>query len=121
MKRYVGFLLALSVIVALLLAVGLVINKQVSTAAAHEVKLVIPGGTAMHLSMGHEMPLPEKIELMVGDVLVIENQDAEGHQIGDFWVGPGETLRQTMTTPAEYDSHCELHSGLKVQIIVKEG
>ncbi len=55
--------------------------------APKEVELVIPLGTAEKIAAGEPVPsIPEEMTFVVGDVLVVKNQDSTQHQLGPLWV-----------------------------------
>lgn len=119
MNNRIAVLISALLIVGTLIGIGVFITSRVSSAAAHEYKFVIPEGTGDQIASNHESSLPSKIELTAGDTLVIENRDSVGHQIGDFWVGAGETTRQKFNTPAVYEGSCSAHKNSQIQIVVK--
>lgn len=54
------------------------------------VRLVIPEGTAAEISEGGEaLDIPEEMTFVVGDVLLVENQDVVDHQLGPLWIPAG--------------------------------
>lgn len=119
-SRYIifGFI---GLIVILLAAVGLIVANAMQNAASREYVIVIPEGTGARIAAGEDPGvIPEEIRLVLGqkDVLVIKNHDTVGHQISDFWVGAGETLRQEFHSPAIYQGSCTIHKNEQVHIIV---
>lgn len=80
----------LSLLIGLLF--GFVLNEitfqfvKESNRAPMEVRLTIPEGAA---DGGEELELPEEMTFVVGDVLVVENQDVVDHQLGPLWIPAG--------------------------------
>lgn len=57
---------------------------------AQRVELVIPAGTAERVAQGEKPPtIPEAMTFVLGDTLVVVNQDSVAHQLGPLWVPPG--------------------------------
>jgi hypothetical protein len=50
------------------------------------VEVVIPAGTAAKLAAGQPVTVPEEINFVIGDILVVKNEDAVSHQLGPVWV-----------------------------------
>jgi hypothetical protein len=54
----------------------------------HQVELVIPAGTAEKLKEGKPLSIPDTMNFVEGDVLIVRNQDVVSHQLGPVWVPP---------------------------------
>lgn len=58
------------------------------------VTITIPLGTAEHVALGEKPPtIPENMIFVVGDVLVVENNDSADHKLGPLWI-PAHTSAQ---------------------------
>ena len=52
-----------------------------------EVVLTIPAGTAEHVAKGEQPPaIPDSMAFVVGDVLVVQNEDTVDHKLGPLWI-----------------------------------
>ncbi len=61
------------------------------------VELVIPRGTAQRVAAGEAVPsIPANIVFVIGDTLVIRNEDEVAHQIGPFWIPAGTSVSQLL-------------------------
>lgn len=81
---------------------------------------VIPAGTADRIAAGEVVELvPAVLEVEVGDAIRIVNDDDEGHVVGVFYVGPGETLTKRFMAPGELTGACALHSGGEFTVLVR--
>lgn len=57
---------------------------------AQRIELIIPAGTAEKVAKGEKPPeLPQEMSFVLGDTLVVINQDRVAHQLGSWWVPPG--------------------------------
>jgi uncharacterized membrane protein YraQ (UPF0718 family) len=82
---------ALSVLAGLL--VGFLISEisyqflRETSRAPETIELVIPEGTAEQIARGETPPtIPEEMTFVVGDVLLVHNQDITDHQLGPVWI-----------------------------------
>jgi uncharacterized membrane protein YraQ (UPF0718 family) len=58
-----------------------------SSRAPQTIELVIPPGTAQQVARGETPPsIPEEMTFVVGDVLLVRNQDNTAHQLGPLWI-----------------------------------
>ncbi len=55
------------------------------------VEVVIPAGTAAKLAAGQPVTVPEEINFVIGDILVVKNEDTVSHQLGPVWVPAGSS------------------------------
>jgi plastocyanin len=125
-----GFAVALFVaglgLALLLTAVAyLVASDKTSSTSAPSIDapssygVVIPKGTGKRIRSGfHIFLIPENLQLHVGDSLVVVNEDTEVHEVGPFFVRPGETLTQTFTEPGKFIGACTFHPVGEVSIEV---
>lgn len=73
--------------------------------APQRVELVIPRGTAQRVAAGEAVPsIPANFVFVVGDTLVIRNEDEVAHQVGPFWIPAGTSVSQLLggTTKLTY-------------------
>ncbi len=71
---------------------------------------VIPLGTAARIDAGEEVEIvPAELVVEVGDAIRIVNEDTDGHIVGVFYVGAGETLTQRFDEPAVLEGECSVH------------
>ena len=86
LKR-IGISLALGLAIAWLIAEGsFAILKDKSDHAPSRIELVIPAGTADKVAAGQTvLSLPAEMVFVVGDTLVVKNEDTTNHQLGPIW------------------------------------
>ena len=57
---------------------------------AETITLVIPPGTAALVARGEQPPtIAEDMQFVVGDTLVVQNNDSVNHQLGPLWIPAG--------------------------------
>ena len=112
---------AMVVVVGLLLAVAALLAVAISGVLdAEEVRVEIPAGTAAELEAGTDLQLlPRRLEVEVGDQLVIVNHDDDAHEVGPYTVAPGQRLQQTFTSPGTIEGVCTLHPSGTITIEVR--
>ena len=81
---------------------------------------LIPPGAGEALDRGQPLEiLPGSLEVSVGEVIEIVNDDDRGHLVGPFFVGANEVLRQRFASPGEYEGICTVHpSGQLILTVV---
>ena len=78
--------------------------------AVADYDFVIPAGTGRRMDEGRDVDvLPEELVVHVGETIRIVNRDDRGHLAGPFFVGAGETLRQTFSRPGQLVGQCSVH------------
>jgi plastocyanin len=76
-----------------------------------EYEYYIPAGTAERIEGGEQVDIvPRELSVRVGESIRIVNDDDEGHVVGVFYVGAGETLTKQFTAPGELSGSCTVHS-----------
>lgn len=71
------------------------------------VELVIPAGTAESIAKGEVPPsIPVDMNFVVGDTLVVVNQDEVDHQLGPMWIPPGTSASLNLDTEQNYILQC---------------
>ncbi len=83
-------------------------------------ELIIPPGTSEQVAAGKSVPsLPSNISFIVGDELVVVNEDSVAHQLGPIWVPPGSSGSLTLENTNTYGLECSFqptqYMGIDVQ------
>lgn len=72
-----------------------------------DVQLIIPAGTAQDVARGQIPPtIPEDMTFVVGDTLVVVNQDQVDHQLGPLWIPPGTSASLSLDAEENYILDC---------------
>lgn len=111
---------------AILLAVAGCSNEPTTfeqTDAASEViadyDYTIPTGAGLALDAGTPLEiLPANFDARVGQTIQIVNEDDRGHLVGPWFVGAGETMRQTFKTEGEFIGECTVHPSGQIVVTV---
>jgi plastocyanin len=93
--------------------------EDAATDATADLSYTIPEGAGDAADAGRPLEiLPARLEVEVGDVLEIVNEDERGHLVGPFFVGAQETLRQRFSSPGQYEGECTVHPSGQIVVIV---
>jgi plastocyanin len=102
------------------LGAAVVLHVAPRAAASQTINISVPEGTQAQMDAGEEIVLfPRRLEVGVGDRIVIENDDASSHQVGPYVVGPGQRIVQTFSTTGIIEGVCTLHPSGEVTIVVR--
>ena len=72
-----------------------------------EIELVIPAGTAESIAQGQTPPsIPADMTFVIGDTLVVVNQDNIAHQLGPLWIPAGTSASMNLDTEQNYVFEC---------------
>lgn len=109
------------------LALGSLINEITflflrETARPPEViELVIPEGTAERVARGESPPtIPPSMTFVLGDVLVVRNNDVTDHQLGPLWIPPGFSASLSLDRVESYAYDCSFQPGNYFGLDVRE-
>ena len=112
-----SFISKLFVRVILALVIGLVSGFAISeisylilreeSRAPEVVDLIIPEGTSAEVAEGKAPPsIPEGMRFVVGDTLVVHNNDYVDHQLGPLWIPPGSTASMVLDREQNFIFAC---------------
>jgi hypothetical protein len=108
----IGWRIALSLLIGLLLAWGMselafFILKDRSDHVPQRIELVIPAGTAERVAKGEAPPsIPSDMVFVIGDTLVVRNEDSVDHQLGPVWVPPGASASLSLDRAQKFSYAC---------------
>jgi hypothetical protein len=108
---------AAGLVAGVLLSIVLVIAVRPDDPEPQVIEVVVPAGTGL-LDAADEPLLPSRLEVRVGDTLVIDNQDDRTHEVGPYVVAAGQRLEHRFTEPGEFVGECSIHPSGQVTIVV---
>ncbi len=77
----------------------------------------VPPGTGARIEAGEQLYVfPARLDVHVGDELVIQNDDVRVAEVGPYIVDRNSTLTQTFTQPGIIQGFCSIHPSGKVTI-----
>ncbi len=87
---------------------------------AEVIEVVVPPGAGEVLAEGGTLDLlPQRLEVRVGDRLVIDNRDDEVHQVGPYVVAAEQRLSQSFTSEGSLEGVCTIHPSGEIRIVVR--
>lgn len=87
---------------------------------AQVITLTIPPGTAEQVARGEQPPtIPQDMIFIVGDVLVVENEDSVAHELGPLFIPPGSSARLEFSSEESYSYSCTFQPGSRLGLDVR--
>jgi hypothetical protein len=117
-----GIILAVSTIfVAIFNEAVFLLQKDEHDRAPQTIELVIPAGTATRVEAGEDDPaIPAEMVFVMGDTLLVRNEDSASHQLGPVWVPAGATASLAMTEPAKLAYSCSFSTSRYLNLDVRQ-
>jgi hypothetical protein len=89
--------------------------------APKTILLTIPAGTAEQVARGEQSPaLPDNMIFVVGDVLIVKNEDAVDHQMGPLWIPAGASAQLALTIEENLAYECSFQTSKYIGLDVRE-
>ncbi|HEX5838539.1 MAG TPA: hypothetical protein VFY26_11965 [Anaerolineales bacterium] len=77
-----------------------------------EITLVIPNGTSEQVARGEQPPsIPENMSFVVGDILVIRNDDVVDHKLGQLWIPANSSAQLSLDQEQNFAYECSFQPG----------
>jgi hypothetical protein len=106
----------LSILIALV--IGVLVSEipflflQETARAPRDITLTIPAGTAEEVAGGEKPPsIPENMNFVVGDKLVVKNQDSFDHKLGPLWIPANSTAQLSLDQEESLAYECSFQPG----------
>ena len=116
---------ALSIFLGLL--VGFLISEisfqllKETNRAPETVELLIPEGTAEQVARGETPPnIPEGMTFVVGDVLLVWNEDVVSHELGPLWIPAGASAEMVLDRDQNFIFACSFQPSNYFGLDVRE-
>jgi hypothetical protein len=86
-----------------------------------EIVLTIPAGTAEQVGRGEQPPsIPENMTFVVGDRLVVKNEDSVDHKLGPLWIPANSSAQLALDQEASLAYECSFQPGKYFGLDVRE-
>jgi hypothetical protein len=106
-KRVLIFSVAGLIFGTLLTEIAFMVMPGMDTRPPRQVVLVIPPGTAQSVAQGQQPPsIPQGMTFVVGDTLVVKNEDSVQHQLGPLWIPAGSSASMPLDVAQNYSFQC---------------
>ena len=83
-------------------------NDEATSSATYSYTIPLGAGEALDAGEPLEI-LPAELDVKVGESIEIVNLDDRGHNLGPWFVGADETLRQVFATEGTFEGVCTVH------------
>jgi hypothetical protein len=100
------------------IALGLVISEvsfiflQETARPPEEIVLTIPAGTAVKVARGEQPPsIPQDMVFVVGDTLVVKNDDRVDHKLGELWIPANSSAQLSLNEEQNMAFECSFQAG----------
>ena len=100
------------------LLIGLLVSEipflflRETARAPQDIVLTIPEGTAQQIARGEQPPsIPENMLFVVGDRLVIRNEDAVDHKLGPLWIPAHSSAQLSLDQEESLAYECSFQPG----------
>jgi hypothetical protein len=113
------------------IALGLLIGVAVSEVpflflrdtarAPREIVMTIPAGTSEKVARGEQPPtLPQNMTFVVGDRLVVRNEDSVDHKLGPLWIPANSSAQLSLDQEENLAYECSFQPGKYFGLDVRE-
>jgi hypothetical protein len=124
-KSYVAKRLLISAVLGLL--VGVLVSEvpflflRETARAPREITLTIPAGTSGQVARGEQPPsIPETMTFVVGDTLIVDNEDAVDHKLGPLWIPANSSAQLSLDQEESLAYECSFQPGKYFGLDVRE-
>src|SRR5512146_1014906 len=95
--KRISFALVISFVLGTLISEVPFLFLRDTARAPREITLVIPVGTAAQVARGEQPPsIPENMTFVVGDTLMVKNEDTVDHKLGPLWIPANSTAQLSL-------------------------
>lgn len=100
---------------------GLFLQQDRNTARPpQQIELVIPAGTAARVAAGEPAPgIPDEMTFVLGDVLVVRNEDSETHNLGPLLVPAGASASLPLNEEDNFSMTCSFNTSSYMGLTVR--
>lgn len=109
------------------LAIGVAVSEitflflKESARAPKVIVLTIPAGTAEQVARGEQPPtIPDNMFFVVGDLLIVKNEDAVNHQMGPLWIPAGASANLQLSNEENLAYECSFQVSKYIGLDVRE-
>jgi hypothetical protein len=101
---------------------GFPLSAVVIGVARPDCEFVIPLGTAERLARGEQVfIMPNPLEVKVGQIISIGNDDDKAQLVGPFFVGPHQTMVRRFASPGTLQGACQIHPSGQLVVHISAG
>ena len=124
-KKFIATRLLLSLGLGLL--IGILVSEvpflflRETARAPRDITLTIPAGTSDQVARGEQPPsIPMNMMFVVGDTLIVNNQDSVDHKLGPLWIPAQSTAQLSLEQEESLAFECTFQPGNYFGLDVRE-
>ena len=116
----------ISILLGILIAIGInefsfIFLKSEAGRGPQRVELLIPAGTSEKVARGESNPaLPDKMIFVVGDTLVVKNEDVVAHRLGPLFIPAGVSASLALSDSNNQAFTCSFNPSQYLGLDVRE-
>jgi hypothetical protein len=119
--RRIGISMLIGMVIGVLISEGSYFFLKEANRPPERVEIVIPAGTAERVAQGEAPPtIPEEMTFVLGDTLVVTNEDVTNHELGPLWIPPGTSASLQLDQVEEYAFVCSFQPTKYLGVDVRE-
>ena len=120
-KRKVVYSLLLGLLLGVAIAEVPFAFQRETARAPKQITLLIPKGTAAEVARGEQPPtIPPNMQFVVGDILLVKNQDVVEHKLGPLFIPPNSSARFSLDQEEQLSYECSFQPGKVFGLDVNE-
>lgn len=119
--KRIGFSLLIGLLLGIVISEVPFLFLQETARPPQEISLVIPKGTAEQVARGEQPPtIPENLSFVVGDTLIIRNEDSVDHKLGQLWIPANSSAQLSLNQEESFAYECSFQPGRYLGLDVHE-
>jgi len=120
-KQRIVYSLLLGVLLGVAIAEVPFAFQRETARAPKQITLLIPKGTAAEVSRGEQPPtIPPNMQFVVGDILIVKNQDVVEHKLGPLFIQPNSSAQFSLDQEEQLSYECSFQPGKVFGLDVNE-
>lgn len=97
------------------------VQREETSRGPRRVELLIPAGTGERIANDEDIQtIPDEMVFMVGDTLVVDNQDTIDHRLGPIWIPAKSIAILHLDESDEYTYSCSFKSSKYIGLTVRQ-
>jgi len=112
MIKRIGISILIGIVLGAVISEFSFIFLQETARPPRDVVLTIPAGTAEKVARGEQPPsIPQDMVFVVGDTLIVMNQDNVDHKLGQLWIPASSSARLALNEEQNMAFECSFQPG----------
>jgi len=119
-RRFILLIFVAAAAILLFSEIGFRLLREDVSRDPTTIELVVPKGTAERIAGGESNPtIPDDLVFIVGDVLVVRNEDVADHEFGPLWIPTGKSASLALDQANDYTYSCSFQPSNYLNLTVR--